>query len=237
MRLKIVNLSKSYDINVLKDISLSIEGYKSVAIIGASGCGKSTFLRLLSGVEFPDNGSIQVNDYNVNIDYVADYQKKIGFVFQNHNLFPHLSLKRNISLILEKTRNHTFEEADEKAAKYLTQFHLEDQMHKLPKNVSGGQSQRASIARALSIDPEILLLDEPTASLDPILTYEVLEAIKQLKNIGKDTIFVTHEISFVKDFADYVIFMKDGKIVEHGKPEILDSPKDVAFREFMTKVK
>lgn len=234
MILNIENVNKYYDKQVLKDINFNLEGKKSLAIIGASGSGKSTLLRLLSGIEQPESGSMTINGYDVNS---SEYRKKIGFVFQSHNLFPHLSLERNISLILEKTRGCSKEESVIVARKYLTLMHLGDQFYKLPKNVSGGQSQRASIARALSIDPEILFLDEPTSSLDPILTYEVLEAIKELRGLGKDFLLVTHNLGFVRDFADYVIFMDEGQIIEHGNMEILDNPRGSIFKEFMRKVK
>jgi polar amino acid transport system ATP-binding protein len=116
-------------------------------------------------------------------------------------------------------------------------LHLETQVNKLPKNVSGGQAQRASIARALSIDPKIIFLDEPTASLDPILTHEVLTAVEELRTLGKEFVFVTHVLSFVRDFADYVIFMHDGLIYEHGTPHILEKPSTNELREFMRKVR
>ena len=116
-------------------------------------------------------------------------------------------------------------------------LHLGDQVDKLPKNVSGGQAQRASIARALSVDPNIIFLDEPTSSLDPILTHEVLTAVEELKDLGKQFVFVTHVMSFVKDFADYVLFMKDGEITEQGTPDMLDNPKTEELKAFMAKVR
>jgi len=234
VKIKLENLSHSYDVEVLHNLNFDLEKYKSIAIIGVSGSGKSTLIRLMSGLEKPTSGNIYINETNVNN---PEYKKHVGFVFQNHNLFPHLSLKRNITLVLEKTRNKTKKEAEELACKYLTMLHLEDQLNKLPKNVSGGQAQRASIARALSVNPEIIFLDEPTASLDPILTHEVLTAVEDLRNLGKSFIFVTHVLSFVKDFADYVIFMHEGKIHEHGLPEILDKPKTFELNEFMRKVR
>lgn len=234
MNINIKNVSHTYDVEVLHDLTLKLDGYKSVAIIGVSGSGKSTLIRLLSGLESPTQGELFVNNYAVSDEA---YRKNIGFVFQNHNLFPHLTLKKNITLVLEKTRNIEHELANEIAEKYLSMLHLEDQMDKLPKNVSGGQAQRASIARALSINPDLIFLDEPTSSLDPILTYEVLTAVEELKGLGKDFIFVTHVMSFVKDFADYVIFMDKGEIVEMGAPEILDHPKSDALKAFMHKVK
>ncbi|MBN2268625.1 MAG: ATP-binding cassette domain-containing protein [Acholeplasmataceae bacterium] len=234
MKIKIDQVSHLYDVEVLHDLSLNLDGHHSVAIIGVSGSGKSTLIRLLSGLEKPSSGELFVNDHAVNEE---EYRKKIGFVFQHHNLFPHLTLKQNITLVLEKTRGYENNQAEQIALKYLSMLHLEDQVNKLPKNVSGGQAQRASIARALSINPDIIFLDEPTSSLDPILTHEVLTAVEELKSLGKDFIFVTHVMSFVKDFADYVIYMDKGEIVEMGTPEILDHPKSESLKAFMQKVR
>lgn len=234
MKLQIKDISHSYDIEVLHQLNFHLENHSSIAIIGVSGSGKSTLLRLMSGLEKPTEGEIIINDMPV---YLDEYKKKVGFVFQSHNLFPHLSLMKNITIILEKTRGFSKEEAEKAACKYLNLLHLGDQIDKLPKNVSGGQAQRASIARALSVDPDIIYLDEPTSSLDPILTHEVLNAIEELKGMGKDFVFVTHVISFVKDFADYVIFMYRGHIHEHGKPDILNHPQTTALKEYMEKVR
>ena len=234
MKLKFTNLNHHYDVHVIRNLNFELSRYQSIAIIGISGSGKSTLIRLMSGLEKPTEGDIVINDMNVKN---PDHKKRVGFVFQNHNLFPHLSLKRNITLVLEKTRDKSKAEAEEIAMKYLNLLHLSDQVDKLPKNVSGGQAQRASIARALSVDPDILFLDEPTASLDPILTHEVLTAVEELRNIGKEFVFVTHVLSFVRDFADYVIYMHDGEIREHGKPEILDKPQTKELAAFMEKVR
>ncbi|MFZ9138907.1 MAG: amino acid ABC transporter ATP-binding protein [Bacilli bacterium] len=231
MKIKIQNVSHQYDVEVLKTLSFTLEGYRSIAIIGASGSGKSTLLRLLSGLEKPSQGTIQIDDLDVQDE---QYRKQIGFVFQNHNLFPHLSLERNISLILEKTRGYQKAKAIEIAKDYLTRVRLQDQMYKLPKNVSGGQAQRASIARAFSLDPELVFLDEPTASLDPVLSFEVLQAVKELRGSGKNFIFVTHVLSFVRDFADYVIFMDQGKILEHGPVSILEKPVTDELKNYMS---
>ena len=148
MNIKIENISHVYDVDVLKNLNFELKGYQSVAIIGASGSGKSTLLRLMSGLEKPTEGVMTINETWVGS---KTYKKNVGFVFQNHNLFPHLTLERNISLILEKTRGFSKVTAREAALKYLSLVHLEDQVHKLPKNVSGGQAQRASIARAFSL--------------------------------------------------------------------------------------
>jgi ABC-type polar amino acid transport system ATPase subunit len=234
MKIKIEQVSHQYDVEVLKNLTFSLSGFHSIAIIGASGSGKSTLLRLLSGLEKPSQGVIQINDLNVNEEA---YRKLIGFVFQNHNLFPHLTLERNISLILEKTRGYQKAKAIAIAQDYLARVRLQDQMHKLPRNVSGGQAQRASIARAFSLDPELVFLDEPTASLDPVLTHEVLQTVKELRGSGKNFIFVTHVLSFVRDFADYVIFMDEGKIVEHGPVRILDNPATDALKNYMSYIR
>jgi len=234
MKLELKNLSHSYDVEVLHDLNFKLDNYKSVAIIGVSGSGKSTLIRLLSGLEKPTTGELFVDGYAVQDE---EYRRQVGFVFQNHNLFPHLTLKRNITLVLEKTRGIDKIKAEEIALKYLSLLHLEDQVDKIPKNVSGGQAQRASIARALSIDPDVIFLDEPTSSLDPILTHEVLTAIEELRELGKQFIFVTHVMSFVKDFADYVLYMDNGNITEHGTPDILDNPKTKELQGFMSRVR
>jgi polar amino acid transport system ATP-binding protein len=231
MNIIIENISHFYDVDVLKNLNFELKGYQSVAIIGASGSGKSTLLRLMSGLEKPTEGVITINETWVGS---KTYKKNVGFVFQNHNLFPHLTLERNISLILEKTRGFSKVAAREAALKYLSLVHLEDQVHKLPKNVSGGQAQRASIARAFSLNPDIIFMDEPTASLDPFLTFEVLSNVKELRNYGKSFVFVSHVISFVKEFADYVVFMDQGRIVEHGLPAILEQPKTPELQRYIS---
>lgn len=234
MKIEIKNVSHTYDVEVLTNLSLSLSKYNSIAIIGVSGSGKSTLIRLMSGLEMPTSGTIIINDFNVENE---EYKKTIGFVFQNHNLFPHLTLEKNITLVLEKTRSYDKATAQEIANKNLALLHLEDQAKKLPKNVSGGQAQRASIARALSTDPDIIFLDEPTSSLDPILTHEVLTEIEKLKKLGKDFIIVTHVMSFAREFADYIIFMHEGEIAEQGSPSILNNPKTAKLKTFMSKVR
>jgi polar amino acid transport system ATP-binding protein len=234
MKIELKDLSHTYDVEVLHQLNLTLENYNSVAIIGVSGSGKSTLIRIMSGLEQPTEGEVFINDMSVKD---KEYRDHVGFVFQSHNLFPHLTLKKNITLVLEKTRGVEKEEADKIAMKQLSQLHLEDQVDKLPKNVSGGQAQRASLARALSINPDIIFLDEPTSSLDPILTHEVLTAVEELKQLGKKFVFVTHVMSFVHDFADYVIFMDNGQIIEQGPPSMLDNPKTEEFKAFMHKVR
>lgn len=233
MTIELRGLEHHYDTQILHGLDLKLEGYKSVALIGSSGSGKSTLMRIMAGLENPTGGSVCINEQCVNH---TEYRESVGFVFQNHNLFPHLTLLKNITLVLEKTRGQSKEEARENAYKYLKLLQLFDQKDKLPRNVSGGQAQRGSIARALSIDPEVIFLDEPTASLDPILTYEVLSAIKELRTLGKAFIFSSHVLSFVQDFAQYVVFLHQGRIVEHGPPSILKAPTTPELQEFMIRV-
>lgn len=231
--LKLDKIYKSYNREIIKGISLELEDIKSVGIIGKSGCGKSTLLRLLSGIEEFDLGRININNLDLIKENKKKYQKKISMVFQQHNLFPHISILENISLILEKIRGYKKDKAKNISLSLLEQFKLENEILKYPNELSGGQAQRASIARALATNPDLIFMDEPTASLDPILTKEVLDFVKGLKKIGKEFIFVTHEISFVKDFADYIVFMDEGEIIEHGAISILQDPKTKKLRDFL----
>lgn len=239
MKLEINELKKMYgDKTILKDISLNVDDFQIIAFLGASGSGKSTLLRLIAGLEEFQGGNIAINEriLSLNDSTINDYRKKIGFVFQDHNLFNHLTVIENICLVLEKVHRRKREDILPMIKQLLEDFDLSDSMHKLPHQLSGGQSQRVSIVRALSINPELILLDEPTSSLDPILTYEVLTAIKKLSEEKKDFVIVTHEIGFAKQVADYIVFMDDGRIVEHGNVNILDNPKTEKLQDFLQKV-
>jgi len=237
MELKLKNVYKKYDEkDILIDLSLHIKDKDAIAIIGPSGAGKSTLLRLLSMIEKPDSGNICVNDNHLSEISPEEYYKKIGFVFQSHNLFPHLTVLRNITLILEKVHNKTVEEANKIALDLLKHFELTEHIHKRAGQLSGGQSQRVSIVRSLAISPEVLFLDEPTSSLDPVLKQEVLKTILKLKVEHMNFVIVTHEILFAKKAADYVIFMEDGKIVEMGEISILDNPKTDQLKKFLSNV-
>ena len=233
MNISLKNLTKKYDNQlVLDDVNLEIENMGAIGVIGESGCGKSTLLRLLTGIETPDNGEIIVNGLSP-INNRIEFQEKIGVVFQKHNLFPHLTLKENISLILRKTKKLDKTTADAEALELLKRLFIDSEADKKPSQVSGGQAQRASISRALSTKPELIFLDEPTAALDPILTKEVLKAVTQLKNDGIKFVFVTHEISFLKEFADYIIFFKNGKVCEHGEVACLKNPRTEELKAFL----
>lgn len=235
MKITVENLNKTYNNAIILDnISFSADGTSSIGIIGESGCGKSTLLRQLAGIESPDSGKIIIDGLSPQ-DNKTEFQSEIGYVFQKANLFPHLTIKKNILLILEKIKKISKDESEEKLEKALSQLHIESIADKKPNQVSGGQAQRASIARALVTDPKLIFLDEPTAALDPVLTDEVLSAVLSLKESGRNFIFVTHEISFIKDFADYVIFMKNGKIAEMGDVSILNNPQTDELKTFLRK--
>lgn len=236
MKLLIEKLVKKYDNKIILDhMDASINQIQVLAIIGPSGSGKSTLLRLIAGLESYESGAITMNDKTISQDKIESYRKQVGFVFQDHNLFSHLSIYENIALILEKVHGRNREDFHEEVEKLLTHFGLMEHEYKLPHQISGGQSQRASIARALAIKPEIILLDEPTSSLDPILTYDVLHAIKQLVEEEKDVILVTHEIGFAKNIADYVLYLEEGKVVEHGE-RILHEPQTENLKRFLDKI-
>lgn len=237
MELKVNSVLKKYNENIVLDnISLELNNLKVIAIIGPSGGGKSTFLRLVAGLEGYNDGDIVINEHNLSIDDLDAYRKKVGYVFQDNNLFPHLTIEKNISLVLEKV--HTMDESKTKMIieSLLEQYGLIEHRDKYPHQISGGQAQRVAIVRALAIQPEILLLDEPTSALDPALTYEVLQSIKKLKETGKDFIIVTHEIGFAKNIADYIVYIDDNKIIEHGPVDILENPQSDCLREFLNKV-
>lgn len=234
MKIDIKNLSKTYDEEiVLNDITISLEGVEAVAILGKSGSGKSTLLRLMSGIETYDQGDITINDEAID---TRAFKNQIGFVFQHGSLFPHITVIENIVLILEKVKKMKRKEAEKKVKELLGKFDLLEHMNKYPYMLSGGQQQRVSIVRSLAVDAEIFFFDEPTSALDPMLTKEVLDMVKELRQLGKKFFIVTHEIGFAKNVADYILFLDDGKIVEHGGVESLDNPRTVAFKEFLSLV-
>ncbi len=237
MKIRLENVTKTYeDQSILTPLTKAMGADHAIAIIGPSGAGKSTLLRLLSKIEEPDTGDIYVNDTHVNGIKASDYYKKVGFVFQSHTLFPHLTALKNITLILEKVHHKTKQEAEDIACKLLEQFNLLDQKDKLPSKLSGGQSQRVSIVRSLAVNPDVVFLDEPTSALDPVLTEDVLNTILQLRQSDTQFVIVTHEILFAKKVADYIIFMEEGNIVEAGPVSILDNPQTKELKNFLSKV-
>lgn len=223
MDIKIKNLNKTFEnFHIIKNLNLSIENISSLGIIGPSGGGKSTLLRILSGLLPIDSGEILINNRKINFDdkeEIKDYRKSIGVVFQNYNLFPHLTALKNIILPLNKIHKVPIKECTQKALYYLERFGLLEHKDKYPKALSGGQLQRISIIRTLCLNPKIIFLDEPTSALDPSYTREVLNAILDLKKEKKEYIIVTHELAFVKESCEYMIFIENGTIAHCGYTE------------------
>ncbi|MEE1127333.1 MAG: amino acid ABC transporter ATP-binding protein [Acutalibacteraceae bacterium] len=231
------NLHKSFgDLDVLKGIDLEIDEGEVVCLIGPSGSGKSTFLRCLNRLEDSTDGTIEVDGFEIsdkklNINKVRE---NIGMVFQQFNLFSHLTVKKNIMLAPTDLKKMTKAEAEEKAMELLRRVGLEDKANVYPRQLSGGQQQRVAIARALAMNPDIMLFDEPTSALDPEMVGEVLAVMRELAEQGMTMVVVTHEMGFARDVADRVIFMADGVIVEQGTPdEIFTNPKNQRTREFL----
>lgn len=236
MDLKLKNIDKYYDKKILDNVNLEVKDIGVLALIGPSGSGKSTLLRLIAGLEDFEKGSIELNGFELAKDNLEEFRKEVGFVFQDHNLFSHLTILQNICLVLEKVHKRDPKEAKAEVEVLLDQFGLIEHKDKYPHQISGGQSQRVSIVRALAIKPKIILLDEPTSSLDPVLTYEVLVAIQKLIAQKKNVIIVTHEIGFAREIADYILYLEDGKIVEHGDSNMFKDPKTFELKGFLQKV-
>ncbi len=243
--LELKNIKKSFDgEEILKDISLSVEEGKILSIIGPSGSGKSTLLRLATGLETIDGGEI-VYDGNIaartesgKVEYASKAElKKIssifGLVFQNFNLFPHLTVLRNITDAPIRVQKRDKKEVEETARKLLDRMGLCDKADAYPCQLSGGQCQRVAIARALALNPRILFFDEPTSALDPELTGEVLKVIKSLADLHITMVIVTHEMAFARDISDEVVFMEHGVIVEQGTPEKVFSSENERMKSFL----
>ncbi|SFC10273.1 amino acid ABC transporter ATP-binding protein [Ruminococcus albus] len=234
-------LKKSFgEVDVLKGIDEHIEKGEKVVIIGPSGSGKSTFLRCLNLMEKPTAGEILFEGKDITklhekeIDRV---RQRMGMVFQHFNLFPHLTIRKNITLAPVKLGLMTKEEADAKAEELLKRVGLPDKADEYPTRLSGGQKQRIAIARALAMNPEVILFDEPTSALDPEMVGEVLELMKQLADAGMTMVVVTHEMGFAKEVASRVLFMADGYVMEQNTPkEFFDNPQNPRLKEFLSKV-
>jgi polar amino acid transport system ATP-binding protein len=238
--IKTLGLKKYYkgeSIKALDDVNLEIKRGEVVVIIGPSGSGKSTYLRSLNLLELPTEGEIIFNGVDVadkNID-INIHRQKMGMVFQHFNLFPHKTVLGNMILAPMKLLKKSKEEATEKAMTLLKRVGLEDRAGSYPSQLSGGQKQRIAIARALCMEPDVMLFDEPTSALDPEMVGEVLELMKQLANEGMTMVVVTHEMGFARDVADRVLFMSDGIVVEEGTPEeIFDNPKADRTKDFLS---
>ena len=239
--IRVKDLHKSFNgREVLKGIDEEIQDGEVVVVIGPSGSGKSTFLRCINLLEKPESGEIWIDDTQINAHKVNVNQirQKMGMVFQHFNLFPHLTVKKNITLAPVKLKKMTPEEADAKAMELLKIVGLEDKADAYPKQLSGGQQQRIAIARSLAMEPEIMLFDEPTSALDPEMVGEVLEVMKRLAKSGMTMVVVTHEMAFARDISSHIIFMDGGVIVEEGAPEdIINNPKMDRTKSFLSRFK
>ena len=234
------DVHKSFgELNVLKGITEHIAPGEKVVLIGPSGSGKSTLLRCLNLLEVPTSGSItidgtEITDPKVNINKVRE---GLGMVFQHFNLFPHLSVMENITLAPVKVKKQSEEQAKERALVLLNRVGLADKADAYPVQLSGGQKQRIAIARALAMEPKIMLFDEPTSALDPEMVGEVLEVMKELAEGGMTMIVVTHEMGFAREVASRVLFMDGGYIVEQGTPaEVFENPQNERTQSFLSKI-
>lgn len=226
-------------LDVLKGIDLDIYRGDVVCLIGPSGCGKSTFLRCLNLLEEPTGGEIIFEGQNItakdtDINLV---RRRMGMVFQQFNLFPHLTVRENIKLAPVKLKVMTDEEADKRALELLARVGLPDKADSYPAQLSGGQQQRIAIARALAMNPDVMLFDEPTSALDPEMVGEVLEIMKELADDGMTMVVVTHEMGFAREVATRVLFMDGGNIVEQNEPkEFFANPQHPRLKDFLSKV-
>ena len=238
--IKVENLYKRFDDNeVLSGITEEINEGEVVVVIGPSGSGKSTFLRCLNLLETPDEGEVyidgeQINQKGVDVDRL---RQKMGMVFQHFNLFPHLTVLENITLAPVRTGRMNMEQARSKAAELLEKVGLSEKAGAYPASLSGGQKQRIAIARALAMEPEILLFDEPTSALDPEMVGEVLDVMKKLARDGMTMVVVTHEMGFAREVGTRLLFIDEGKVLERGIPdEVLSHPKQERTQAFLSKV-
>ncbi len=239
--LKLTNVHKSFDkTEVLKGISLNVEKGSVTAIIGPSGAGKTTLLRCMNFLEKADSGTLDFDELHIDLERVSkktmlEIRRKTAFVFQNYNLFANMTALENVMEGLVTARKVPKAEAKDRAMKALEKVGLKDKAAFYPSSLSGGQQQRVGIARAIAVNPEVILFDEPTSALDPELKGEVLSVIKGLAAEGTTMVIVTHEMNFARDTADRVIFMDKGKIVEEGEAAaFFASPKEERTKQFLS---
>ena len=224
---------------VLEDISITVPEHTATVFIGASGSGKSTLLRCINLLEQIDDGVIRLDGADITNPSVDpdEIRRKLGMVFQSFNLFPHMSVVENIILAPMRVHSKSREQAIEEALELLARFGLREKAEQYPDRLSGGQQQRVAIIRSLAVQPRLLLLDEITSALDPVLVNEVLSTVRDLKEHGMTILLATHEMGFAKQVADEVCFLEHGRILEWGKPEeILENPKKPQTKEFLKRV-
>ncbi|NMA83685.1 MAG: amino acid ABC transporter ATP-binding protein [Epulopiscium sp.] len=238
--IKIQGLYKQFGkLQVLKGIDEEIKQGEVVVIVGPSGSGKSTFLRCINRMEEPSQGHIWIQGEDITHPKtdINKMRQKVGMVFQHFNLFPHMNVLQNITLAPMKLKGLSKEKAEEKAYQLLDKVGLREKALEYPNKLSGGQKQRIAIARALAMEPEIMLFDEPTSALDPEMVKEVLEVIKDLAKEGMTLLIVTHEMGFAREVGSRLFFMDDGRILEQGNPkEMFENPKEERTRVFFSKV-
>nr|WP_288539558.1 amino acid ABC transporter ATP-binding protein [uncultured Dorea sp.] len=239
--IKVTDLHKSFgELAVLKGIDFQADTGEVIVIIGPSGMGKSTFLRGINYIERPEKGIIEIDNVKVDAEKctekeIKQLRLKTSMVFQNYNIFKNKTVIENVMLPMTSVQKIEKEIAKEKALQYLDQVGLLDKVNEYPSRLSGGQQQRVGIARAMAVNPKLILLDEPTSSLDPELVLGILDILRNLANEHKRTmIIVTHEMSFAKEIADRIIFMDDGRIIEEGTPEkIFSNPQNERTKRFL----
>lgn len=239
--IKVTDLHKSFgELAVLKGIDFQADTGEVIVIIGPSGMGKSTFLRCINYIERPEKGIIEIDNVKVDAEKctekeIKQLRLKTSMVFQNYNIFKNKTVIENVMLPMTSVQKIEKEIAKEKALQYLDQVGLLDKVNEYPSRLSGGQQQRVGIARAMAVNPQLILLDEPTSSLDPELVLGILDILRNLANEHKRTmIIVTHEMSFAKEIADRIIFMDDGRIIEEGTPKkIFSNPQNERTKRFL----
>ena len=220
--IKATGIHKHFNgLHAVKGVDITVEDGEVLCIIGPSGSGKSTLLRCLNMLEMPDEGTVEVDGQSVTSENLQQMRTKMAMVFQNFNLFSHLTVLDNITIAPVHVKGQEKGVAEEKARDLLELVGLEEKAGAYPRNLSGGQKQRVAIARALAMDPEIILFDEPTSALDPEMVGEVLDVMKKLAEEGMTMLVVTHEMGFAKEVADDIIFMAEGEVVESGSAEQL----------------
>ena len=240
-QIKISDINAYYDdYHVLKNVSLSIDKGHIVSIIGPSGSGKSSLLKLLVGLLLPESGTISISNKIINYtnkDHLYYARNKTAIVFQQYNLFQNMNVLKNVCIAPHKIQKRKKEEVEEQAIKLLDKVGLKNKLNSYPEELSGGQQQRVAIARALCLNPEILLLDEITSALDPELVKEVLDTIRVLANDGMTMLIVSHEMVFVKEVSNKVVFMDEGAIVDYNTPHnIFENPKHERTAEFVSTI-